>query len=95
MRKRCLSLCLPVLLLLLAVRAFAAVEVPELKARVTDLAGVLSPDDRAAMEKFLADFEAKTSNQVAVLIVPSLQGQDRQGLCHRGGPQVGPGDEGT
>ena len=76
MQKRFHIPCLLAFVALLAALAFAAVEVPALKARVNDLAGVLSPEDAAAMEKFLADFEAKTSNQVAVLIVPSLQGEN-------------------
>jgi uncharacterized protein len=68
-------LCLLGCLALLAAWSAAAVEVPVLKGRVNDLAGVLAPDDVTRMEQFLTDFEAKTSNQVVVLIVPSLQGQ--------------------
>lgn len=50
-----------------------ALEVPPLKARVTDLAGVISPTERMRLEEKLYFFESKTSNQIAVLIVPSLE----------------------
>jgi uncharacterized protein len=60
-----------------------ALEVPPLTGRVVDLAGVLSP---AAAEELSADLqahEAKTSNQVAVLIVPSLEGEPLFDFSHR------------
>lgn len=75
MRHRCHALFLwGCLVLLLAAWCLPAAETPVLQTRVTDQAGVLQPGEAAEMEKFLADFEAKTSNQVAVLIVTSLGG---------------------
>ncbi len=47
--------------------------VPPLKARVTDLAQTLSPAEQQALEAKLADWEARTTNQLAVLIVPTTQ----------------------
>jgi uncharacterized protein len=47
--------------------------VPPLEARVTDLVGTLSRDERAALESKLADFEARKGAQVAVLVVPTTQ----------------------
>ena len=47
--------------------------VPALQARVTDLTGTLSASDRAAMDAKLAEWEARTTNQLAVLIVPTTQ----------------------
>jgi uncharacterized protein len=47
--------------------------VPALGARVTDLTGTLSGAEREALEAKLADWEAKTTNQLAVLIVPSTK----------------------
>ena len=47
--------------------------IPPLAARVTDLTRTLSPAEAAALEGKLADWEARTSNQLAVLIVPTTQ----------------------
>lgn len=52
-----------------------ALDVPPLKARVTDLAGVISPTERVKLEEKLYFFETKTSNQISVLIIPALQGE--------------------
>ena len=52
-----------------------ALEVPPLKARVTDLAGVITPAERMRLEEKLYFFETKTSNQIAVLIIPSLENE--------------------
>ena len=45
--------------------------VPPLSARVTDQAGMLRPDERARLESVLQEHEARTGNQVAVLLVKS------------------------
>lgn len=50
-------------------------ELPEISRRVTDLTGTLSSQQVQALEANLAQFERETSNQVAVLIVPSLEGE--------------------
>jgi uncharacterized protein len=47
--------------------------IPPLTARVTDLTQTLAPAETAALEAKLADFEARTSNQLAVLVVPTTQ----------------------
>jgi uncharacterized protein len=47
--------------------------VPPLRARVTDLTATLSPSEREALDAKLAAWEAKTTNQLAVLIVPTTQ----------------------
>jgi uncharacterized protein len=47
--------------------------IPPLAARVTDLAGTLSPGAREALEAKLAAFETRKGAQVAVLIVPTTQ----------------------
>ncbi len=60
-------------LLLLAFRAQAA-EVPTLRSYVTDLAGVIAPQDRDRLESYLQDYDKQTGNQFVVLIVPSLDG---------------------
>jgi len=49
--------------------------VPELRARVTDLAGLLSPDQQTQTEDRLRAFEAETTHQIALLTVPDLEGE--------------------
>lgn len=53
--------------------AWAQQAVPPLKARVTDLTGVLSAAERQALEDKLARFELDKGSQIAVLIVPTTQ----------------------
>ncbi|WP_296946962.1 YgcG family protein [uncultured Massilia sp.] len=48
-------------------------EVPALQARVTDQAGMLTPDQRQRLEGVLADYEAQTGSQIAVLLVRSTE----------------------
>ena len=45
--------------------------VPPLTSRVTDQTGTLSASERQALESKLADWEARTSNQLVVVIVPT------------------------
>lgn len=66
-------------LLLLFVRAnyICALEVPgHPKGRVSDYTDTLSPNEISALNKKLADFEEQTTNQIAVLIIPSLEGDN-------------------
>jgi uncharacterized protein len=51
----------------------AAADVPPLKARVTDLTGTLSAEQRDALEQTLAEFEKRKGAQIAVLMVPTTQ----------------------
>ena len=61
-------------LLGLALHAGAAgVDIPPLKARVTDVTGTLSAQNIARLEQKLAAFEREKGVQVAVLIVPTVQ----------------------
>ena len=55
----------------------AALEVPEHpKGRITDFTGTLSPNEISRLDKKLADFEKQTTNQIAVLMIPSLEGDN-------------------
>ena len=45
--------------------------IPPLTARVTDTAGMLTPDQRSALEAVLADYEQQKGTQIAVLTIPS------------------------
>jgi uncharacterized protein len=51
-----------------------AQDVPKLKDRVTDLAGVLTPDQVAILDSKLQELERTDSTQIAVLIISSLEG---------------------
>ncbi len=64
------------LLTLLAVSAWALVAVPELSRRVTDLTTSLSADQVASLETSLAVFESRQGSQIAVLLVPTTEGED-------------------
>jgi uncharacterized protein len=67
------SLLLSILACLLIGGAHAEVEVPPLRARVTDLTNTLDAQQRDALEQKLAAFEAAKGSQIAVLIVPTTQ----------------------
>lgn len=58
-------------LLAAATLALAEVPVPALQARVTDLTGTLSAEQRGALEESLRAFEALKGAQLAVLLVPT------------------------
>jgi uncharacterized protein len=47
--------------------------IPPLSAHVTDLTQTLSAQETQALEAKLADWEARTTNQLAVLLVPTTQ----------------------
>ena len=61
--------------LLLALAAVAEIAVPKLTARVMDQTGSLTAPERDALEQKLAAFEQAKGSQVAVLMVPSIEGE--------------------
>lgn len=63
------------LILLLLAAPLAALDVPFLSGRVNDLANLLPADARQRIEQKLAGFEQQTGAQVAVLTIPSLEGE--------------------
>jgi uncharacterized protein len=67
------------LLLFIALACWSALgqmpQIPPLHARITDLAGVLSPEEVSSLESKLADLERTDSTQIGILIIPSLEGQ--------------------
>lgn len=52
----------------------AALAVPQLQARVNDLAGILSPATAQLLEANLARLEQEESTQIVVLTIPTLDG---------------------
>lgn len=69
-----LAAALCALCLLLSAAPGLALEVPPYSGRVNDLAGMMSPGTRQAIEQQLAELERTDSTQVAVLTIPSLEG---------------------
>ena len=63
------------LLLCWACSALALVAVPPLSGRVVDQTGTLSASDIAALTQTLKDVETRKGSQVAVLIVPTTDGE--------------------
>jgi uncharacterized protein len=61
----------------------SALEVPPPGARVTDLAGLLSPAAARALEQQLAAYEQRTGHQFAVLVVASLEGDPLEDFSMR------------
>lgn len=66
--------------LLLAPGLASALDVPPLRGRVNDYAGVMSQEQTRSLETRLAEFEQETGHQVAVLTVPTLDGEDIEGF---------------
>ncbi|MGH8728640.1 MAG: TPM domain-containing protein [Burkholderiales bacterium] len=60
-------------LLLFCSPAAAQVAVPALNARVTDLTGTLSAEQKTSLESRLESFERDKGAQIAVLIVPTIK----------------------
>ncbi len=58
---------------LCAVPAFAQVPVPPLTARVTDLTGTLTAEQKQALESRLKNVEQEKGTQIALLIVPTVK----------------------
>ncbi len=75
--------------------AVFALDVPPLTGRVVDLAHVLPADVAASLTLDLEAHETKTSNQVAVLILPSLEGEPLESFSHLVGTTWKLGQKGT
>jgi uncharacterized protein len=61
-------------LFLLLPAAVQAMDVPVLRAYVTDLAGVMAQQDRERLDSWLREYDSQTGNQFVVLVIPSLAG---------------------
>jgi uncharacterized protein len=83
-----------VLLALLLAPAHAEPKFPELTGRVVDEAGLLSGQDTAAINSELAALEAKSSDQLAVVTLKSLQGYPIEDFGYQLGRKWGIGQKG-
>jgi uncharacterized protein len=63
------------LLLCWAASALALVAVPPLSGRVVDQTGTLAAGDIASLTQTLKDLETRKGSQIAVLIVPTTDGE--------------------
>jgi uncharacterized protein len=71
------------LLLSIAAALAYGLEVPPLRGRINDYAGVMSQDQARTLESQLAQFEQETGHQIAVLTIPTLDGEDIEGFSIR------------
>lgn len=60
-----------------------ALNVPAYKGYVNDFAGILTSQQTAELEKKLLQYESETSNQIAVLAIPSLEGDSLEDFSIR------------
>ena len=51
-------------------------DVPKLKGRINDYAGILNSSEESQLESVLRNMQAKTSSQVVLLTIPSLEGEN-------------------
>src|SRR3989338_10513453 len=82
-RSRFAYLSLALISILAPLSLASALEVPPLRGRLNDLAGLLPAERARALEERLARFERETGHQVALLTIPSLQGEDIEGFSIR------------
>ncbi|KMO21267.1 TPM domain-containing protein [Methylobacterium platani] len=71
------------LLAILWAGAAASLDLPPLTGRVVDGAGLLQPEDAAALAARLKAHEDRTTDQVVVATVPSLQGTSVEDFANR------------
>ena len=78
-----LSIFLAGFFLLLSSQPGAALDVPALKGRVNDYAGILSPSTERQLDAALKDLEQTDSTQIVVLTLPSLEGENLEAFSIR------------
>jgi uncharacterized protein len=83
LKNRLTGLLLALTLILLSSGLAVALEVPPLKGRVNDYAGILSPATAQQLEAMLENFEATDSTQIVLLTIPSLEGDSLENFSMR------------
>lgn len=81
-------------LLFASAAALAALQFPTLSGRVVDEAGILTPQAQSDISTLLAAHEQATSNQVVVVTLKSLQGDDIADYSYQLGRHWGIGQKG-
>ena len=82
-RQQTVSFALACVLSLASASLSFALDVPSLTGRVVDLAHVLPPNTVESLTARLKVHEETTSNQVTVLVLPSLEGEPLESYSHR------------
>jgi uncharacterized protein len=83
------------LMLLLVATPAAAQHFPKLTGRVVDTAGLLTPDQQAALSQKLEALEKTTSRQLVVATVPGLEGYPIEDYGYKLGRAWGIGQKGV
>ena len=65
---------------LIPLNSASALDVPPLRGRVNDYAGLMAANRAHSLEERLARFEQETGHQIAVLTIPGLEEQDLEGF---------------
>jgi uncharacterized protein len=68
-------------LLIVFVTAYA-LDVPPYRSPVTDLGGVLNDQQRQQLEQKIIDYRAQSTNEIGILIVKNLDGDDIENYSH-------------
>lgn len=63
-------------IILFFVSVFSNTEIPKIKQRVTDLAGLLNAEEIGTLERMLKTYEDTTSNQIVILTLSDLEGYE-------------------
>jgi uncharacterized protein len=82
-----------VLVAALSPSLLAAPEFPELTGRVVDNASIITAEDRAAIDAEMKALEEKSTDQIAVLTTPSLQGYEIEDFGYQLGRTWGIGQK--
>jgi uncharacterized protein len=83
MGKRQLGILIALLLFALTAGSLTALNVPQLQGRVNDYAGVLKPAEKSDLESYLASVEDKTTAQLVLLTIKSLEGDPLEDFSMR------------
>jgi uncharacterized protein len=83
MRKNTVFMGFLTIMLLTSALGVYALEVPPLKGRINDRAGVLSSSESRDLENYLAGVEKATGAQIALLTIPSLEGESLESYSFR------------
>ena len=83
MRKNTVFMGFLTIMLLSSALGVYALEVPPLKGRINDRAGVLSSSESRDLENYLAGVEKATGAQIALLTIPSLEGESLESYSFR------------